>query len=118
VQAALGPEQPGCRDRVGDLLGDADHVGQCPLRTPDRAAVDERVREEHGEAQLLDRRTSGVRLHRRGLEQRDRQLRRARRGIGTAERVDRSRVSECAFRAQAVRLFEALDRLLETAGAE
>ena len=102
------------------LLRDPDHGGERRLRLAELARVDQRVREQHREAQLLDRRAAPRAPPRRArLEERDRRLERRRsshrRGRACRPRPDRR---ACSPPRSAQRLLEQLDRLVQPLGAE
>ena len=97
MQPRLRPEDAGGRDRIRTSVRDSNHLCERPLGLAERADVDEGVREQHREPELLERGARLRRLRARPFEERDRRLHRSRDRIRATERVDGTRIGQGAL---------------------
>ena len=88
VESRLRPEHTGRSQRVAQVLGHLDRLGEHPLRAVAIAQVDQRVREQDAETQGLDRRVRSFGFLERALQQGHRGIERPGLNVRPGEGLD------------------------------
>ena len=118
VQAGLRPVEPREHDRVAEVPRDRERLPDQLLRLREAAVVDVRVREQHREAERLDRVGAPVGVRAAALEEGDRRLELADHRVRAPERVGRLRMGELVEAVVRHGLLEELDRASRVAVPE